>query len=161
MPGAPRGAGWCSGSGLRAARGTGGRGVLVAGLITRAEVAVLIHEVRGVVAVELLADDIEDAAGLGGGNAVFMGRGRALGLRALELVAEGLRTALGERPGGICGRSLRGQVAEGAHAAAVQHGLHVVLLFVFRALDSGFREVGGGKDEGHDEIIGSRLRSAD
>lgn len=34
------------------------------------------------------------------------------------------------------------QVAEGADAAAVQHGLHVILLFIFRALDLGFREVG-------------------
>jgi hypothetical protein len=146
VPGAPRGAGWRSGTELRAARVTGGRGVLLAGLITRAEVAVFIHEVRGVVAVELLADGIENAAGLGGGDAVLRGRGRALGLRALERVAEGLRTALGERPGGICDRSLRRQVAEGAHAAAVQHGLHILLLvFQFiRTLDSGFRKVGGG-----------------
>jgi hypothetical protein len=132
----------------------GGRRVLLAGLITRAEVAVLIHEVRGVVAVELLADGIENAAGLGGGDAVRRGRGRALGFRALELAAEGLRTALGELPlpGGICGRSFRRQMAEGAHAAAVQHGLHVIIL-VFQfigTLDSGFRKVGGGKNEGHD-----------
>ncbi|MFC5457671.1 hypothetical protein [Prosthecobacter fluviatilis] len=132
------------------------------GLITRAEVAVLIHEVGGVVAVELLADGIENAAGLGGCDAVFMGRGRVLGLSALERVAEGPRTALGERPlpGGICGHSFRRQVAEGAHAATVQHGLHVILLFIFRTLDSGFREVGGGKKKGHDKIIGPRFRNA-
>ncbi|WP_395734713.1 hypothetical protein [Prosthecobacter sp.] len=157
---APRGAGWRSGTELRVERVAGGRGDLLAGLITRAEVAGLIHEVRGAVAVELLADGIEDAAGLGGGNAVCMRCACVLGFRALERVANGLGTALGERPGGICGHSLRRQVAEGADAAAVQHGLHVILLFIFRALDSGFRKVGGGKEKGHDESIGPRSGNA-
>ncbi|MDI1314805.1 hypothetical protein [Prosthecobacter sp.] len=103
MPGAPRGAGWRSCSALRGLRVTGGREVLLAGLITRAEVAVLIHKVRGVVAVVLLADDVEDAAGLGGGNAVLRGRAQGLDPRLQELAADGLCAALGERP---CGHSL-------------------------------------------------------
>ncbi|MCF7790127.1 MAG: hypothetical protein K9N47_28675 [Prosthecobacter sp.] len=130
VPSAPRRAGWRSGSALGAARATGGRGVQQAGLLTRAEIAVRIHEVWGVVAVELLTDDIEDAAGLGSGDAVLMRRALVHGPRALGLAAEGLCTALGERPGGICGHSLRRQVAEGADAAAVQHGLHIILLFM-------------------------------
>jgi hypothetical protein len=55
-------------------------------------------------------------------------------------------------------------VAEGADAAGAGHGLHDVLLLlvfeVIRAADSGFRKVGGGKDEGHAESLGSRLRNA-
>ena len=64
VPGAPRRAGWRSGNAQRAARVAGGRGVLPTSFITRAEIAVLIHEVRGVPEVVLLADDIENDAGL-------------------------------------------------------------------------------------------------
>ncbi|WP_395734708.1 hypothetical protein [Prosthecobacter sp.] len=123
MPGAPCGTGGRSCSALRAALVTGENGVLLAGLITRTEVAVLIHVVRGAAAVELVADDIEDAAGLGGGDAVCMRCACVLGFRALELVAEGLGTALRERPGGIYSLLLRWQMAEGAHHAGAWRGL--------------------------------------
>jgi len=50
-------------------------------------------------------------------------------------------------------------VAEGADAAGAGHGLHgVVVLLVFeviKAADAGFRQVGGGEDEGHDKLLGS------
>ena len=130
---------------------------LLAGLITRAEVAVLIHEVWGVVAVELLPDGIEDAAGLGGGDAVCMRCACVLGFRALERAANGLGAALGERPGGIYSLLLRWQMAEGAHHAGAGRGLlHAVLLLfqVVRTAGTGFRKVGGGENEGHGGSLG-------
>lgn len=80
VAGAPCGTGARACSGLRAALVTGESGVLPAGLITRAEVAILIHEVRGATAVVLLADGIENTAGLGGGNAIRMRCACLLGL---------------------------------------------------------------------------------
>ncbi len=51
------------------------------------------------------------------------------------------------------------QVAEGAHHAAVRLWAHALILhFLFRT--PGLRKVGGGKEKGHAEGLGSRLGNA-
>jgi hypothetical protein len=48
-------------------------------------------------------------------------------------------------------------VAEGADAAAVAHGLHIVFLLLVRRVFE-FGEVGAGEEKGHVSISGRVLR---